>query len=65
MLGKVITDYLQKQNITQLQFAESIGVTDRALRYFISGLKIPTTVTLKRISILTGVSMDELTKDIK
>ena len=65
MLGDVINKYLSNQKVTQEQFAESIGVTPRALRYFISGLKIPSTITLKRISTVTGVSMDELAKDIK
>lgn len=64
MLGKVIKEYCEAKNISQAQFADSIGISDRALRYFIAGLKIPQVITLKRISILTGVSMDELTKDV-
>lgn len=64
MLGKAIKAYIQQQKITQEQFADSIGVSSRMLRHFIAGTKIPSTVMLKRISRITGVSMDELTEDI-
>jgi len=63
MLEKAVKDYITQHNITQIKFAELIGISDRALRYFISGLKCPSIKIMNRISVLTGVSMDELSKD--
>lgn len=65
ILEKAIKNYVDTHSATLAQFADSIGVTYRTLNYFMRGIKTPSVCVLKRISTITGVSMDELSKDVK
>ena len=49
MLGKIINEYIEQQKITQEQFADSVGITARMLRYILAGTHTPSVPVLKRI----------------
>jgi len=53
-LGEIIKAYCAKEKISQEKFGELVGVSGRAIRFFISGLKVPSGTVLIRILQLTG-----------
>ena len=52
-LSEVINDYLKKNKISQAQFGEMVGVTGRAIRWYIDGLRVPTGTVLAQICKVT------------
>jgi len=59
-LGAAITALRKKNNMTQLQLAEKLGVTDKAVSKWERDLSCPDVHTLPRLAELFGVSVDEL-----
>lgn len=48
-LGDVIAEYLKANKMSQEEFAVKVGVTGRAIRWYIEGLRVPTGNVLARI----------------
>lgn len=57
---KVLGAYLDKQGLTQTEFARRIGVSQSVVSDIINGEHSPSLDTLVRISKETGLSLDEL-----
>lgn len=56
-----LADLLKKNNITQVQLANEIGVSSKFVSYLLKGFKQPSLQVAKLIADYFGVSMDELT----
>lgn len=59
-LGQTIASLRKQQGMTQLQLAEELNVTDKAVSKWERDLSCPDVHTLPRIAELFGVSVDEL-----
>ena len=62
MLAVNLKNAREKLGLSQEDVAKAVGITQPAYSYFESGFKIPSVVTLAKISSLLKVSMDELVK---
>jgi len=52
--------YRERNNMTQEELADKIGVTQRTISYYESGKTIPTGKTILKLKKLFNVSADEL-----
>lgn len=52
--------FLAKQNLTQMQFAEMMGVSQATVSDWLSGETNPSIENLRKISALTKLSIDKL-----
>lgn len=59
-LKDVIKQYQTKNNLNNAQFAVLVGVTGRAIRWYLDELEKPSQRTLKAISKVTGVGIDKI-----
>lgn len=59
-LGITIASLRKKNGMTQLELAEKMGVTDKAVSKWERDLSCPDVNTLPKLAELFGVSMDEL-----
>lgn len=59
-LGRLIASLRKEQGMTQLELAEQIGVTDKAVSKWERDLSCPSVETLPRLAELFDVSVDEL-----
>lgn len=59
-LGKRIAELRKEHNMTQLELAEEMGVTDKAVSKWERDLACPDINTLPKLAALFGVSVDEL-----
>ncbi|MBE6708473.1 MAG: helix-turn-helix transcriptional regulator [Ruminococcaceae bacterium] len=59
-IGTRIADLRNAKNITQLELAEKLGVTDRAVSKWETGGSFPDIVLLPQIADIFGVSVDYL-----
>ena len=59
-LKDVIKQYQAKNNLNNAQFAGLVGVTGRAIRWYLDELEKPSQRTLKAISKVTGVDIDKI-----
>lgn len=55
-----IADLRRKKNMTQMDLAEKLNYTDKAISKWERGESIPDVIVLKNISVLFGVSVDYL-----
>lgn len=51
---------LDKKNISQVELAESVGVSQAFVSYMIKGYKQPSVTLLKRMAEYLGATVDEL-----
>lgn len=51
---------LDKKNISQVELADNIGVSQAFVSYMIKGYKQPSVTLLKRMAEYLGVTVDEL-----
>lgn len=51
---------LDKKNISQVELAEGVGVSQAFVSYMIKGYKQPSVTLLKRMAEYLGVTVDEL-----
>lgn len=58
--GNLLYELRTKANLTQKELAEKLGVTNKAISKWENGSAKPTTDTLKKISILFNISIEEL-----
>ena len=63
MLGEKIKLYREKKNMTQAEIAEVLGVKAATISKYESGTLEPNIESLKKISELFGISIDDLLKD--
>lgn len=61
--GKRISELRKKHGLTQLELGNKLSVTAQAVSKWENGASEPDIETLKRISVLFGVSVDELLSD--
>lgn len=61
--AKAILNVRQDHKLTQVQFAEKIGVTRQAVSRWEMGVSIPNINTISTISKTFGISIDELLND--
>lgn len=59
-LGMTISSLRKKNGMTQLELAEKMGVTDKAVSKWERDLSCPDVNTLPKLAELFGISMDEL-----
>lgn len=56
-LNEVISNYLNENNISQAQFGDMVGVTGRAIRWYITGVRVPTGTVLANICKITNTDI--------
>lgn len=59
-LGMMIAELRKEEGMTQLQLAEKLGVTDKAVSKWERDLSCPDINSLPNLAALLGVSVDEL-----
>ena len=64
-IAKNITTYRKKKGLTQLQLAELISYSDKAISKWEKGLAIPDVFVLSQLSEIFEVTLDELTSEYK
>lgn len=57
---ELIKRYLEREQTSQSQLAQKIGVTKTMMNYIVRGLKQPSLLVLERMADVTGYSTDEL-----
>ena len=60
-LGAMIAELRKAQGMTQLELAEKMGVTDKAVSKWERGESIPDVMTMVQLAELFGISLDDLT----
>ena len=63
-IGKFIKECRNKNNLTQNELAEKLGITDRAVSKWEKGTSDPSTSNLLALAKLYGVSAEELLRCI-
>lgn len=61
-LGERLRAERLKKGVTELELAKAVGVTQAAISYFESGIKIPSTAVIANISNYFNVTIDYLIK---
>ena len=59
-IGKFIADCRKKQGLTQLQLAEKLGLTDRAVSKWENGRSLPDSSIMLELCSILGISVNEL-----
>ena len=59
-LGSMIATLRKEHNMTQLQLAERMGVTDKAVSKWERDLSCPDVASLPRLAELFGITVDEM-----
>ena len=59
-MGETIAALRKKQGMTQMELAEQVGVTDKAVSKWERDLSCPDVNSLPRLAQILGVSVDEL-----
>ena len=59
-LGMMITSLRKEQGMTQLELAEKMGVTDKAVSKWERDLSCPDVNSLPKLAEIFGISVDEL-----
>ena len=58
--GSMVADLRKKQGMTQLELAEKMGVTDKAVSKWERDLSFPDVGSIPKLAEIFGVSVDEL-----
>ena len=59
-IGKFIAECRKKQNLTQIQLAEKLNVTDRAVSKWERGMSLPDISLLQELSDVLNINVAEL-----
>ena len=59
-IGKFIAECRKKNNLTQMQLAEKLNITDRAISKWENGRGLPDLSLIKDVSDILGVTVNEL-----
>ncbi len=67
LIGKNIAEYRKLSNMSQLEFAEKLNYSDKAISKWERGESLPDIIVLKEISDMFGITVNDLinNKDIK
>jgi transcriptional regulator with XRE-family HTH domain len=61
---KVLDDYLRLAGITQQELAKRAGINPTALNHFMQGRREPRIKNLRKLSAVTGISIENLVKNL-
>ena len=61
---KAIKDYLQLSGMTQVELARRAGMSAITLNHFIAGRREPKIKNLRKLSLATGISFENLLKGL-
>jgi len=61
-MGELISSQRKKKNLTQVQLAEKLGVTDKAVSKWERNLSYPDTTTLIKLGEIFNISVSELVR---
>ena len=64
-IGEFIAQCRKEHNMTQMQFAEKLGVTNKAVSKWENGTSDPSTSNLFALAKLYGISVEELLKEVE
>ena len=59
-IGKFIAECRKQKNISQLQLAERLGITDKAISKWERGISKPNTSIMLELCEILGISVNEL-----
>ena len=59
-IGKFIADCRKQKNLTQMQLAEKIGITDKAISKWERGIAMPDSSIMLELCDILGISVNEL-----
>ncbi len=59
-IGKFIAECRKQKNLTQLQLAEKLGITDKAISKWERGIAMPDTSIMLELCDILGISVNEL-----
>ena len=59
-IGKFIADCRKRKNLTQMQLAEKLGITDKAVSKWEHGVAMPDTSIMLELCDILGISVNEL-----
>ena len=59
-IGKFIAECRKQKNLTQMQLAEKLGITDKAISKWERGISMPDTSIMLELCDILGVSVNEL-----
>ena len=59
-IGKFIADCRKKKKLTQMQLAEKLGITDKAISKWERGVAMPDTSIMLELCEILGISVNEL-----
>ena len=59
-IGKFISDCRKRKNLTQMQLAEKLGITDKAISKWERGIAMPDSSIMLKLCDILGISVNEL-----
>ena len=59
-IGKFIADCRKKANLTQMQLAEKLGITDRAISKWETGKSLPDSSAMLELCAILGITVNDL-----
>ena len=59
-IGRFIAERRKKANLTQMQLADKLGITDKAVSKWERGVAMPDTSIMLELCELLGISVNEL-----
>ena len=59
-IGKFIAEYRKQKNLTQMQLAEKLGITDKAISKWERGIAMPDSSIMLELCNILGISVNEL-----
>ena len=59
-IGRFIAECRKKENLTQMQLAEKLGITDKAISKWERGITMPDTSIMLELCDILGISVNEL-----
>ena len=59
-IGKFIAERRKRENLTQMQLAEKLGITDKAISKWERGIAMPDTSIMLELCDILGISVNEL-----
>ena len=59
-IGKFIADCRKRKNLTQMQLAEKLGITDKAISKWERGIAMPDSSIMLKLCDILGISVNEL-----
>lgn len=59
-IGKLIADCRKQKRLTQMQLAEKLGITDKAISKWERGITMPDTSLMLELCAILGISVNEL-----